>query len=76
MRFTGKRKETTYSVYQVVPTVMTEKAVLLVMVGDPDSDLDGVWVPKSVIHEECRDELEVGVVAEIEIANWWLEKNL
>lgn len=68
------RRETTYSMYEVVPMVMTEKAVKVLLVSVEDADEDGVWIPKSVIHEECRDELEIGVFAEVEIADWFCEK--
>lgn len=69
-----RKKETTYSVFEVVPTVITEKAVKLLILDDPEADEDGVWVPKSCIHEQYRDELEVGLMEAIEIADWFMEK--
>lgn len=70
-----RKRETTYSVFEVVPTVITEKAVKLLILDDPEADEDGVWVPKSCVHEEYRDDFEVGVVAEVEIADWFCEQN-
>ena len=60
----------------------TEKAFLGKSV---EFDLDGVtrvvsevWIPKSVIHEDCHDtitEAVKGEAIEINVADWWLRDN-
>jgi hypothetical protein len=68
------RRQTTYSVYEVVPVVITDRAVKLVVLDDPECDPEGVWVPKSCVHEQYRDAFEVGVVEAVEIADWLAEQ--
>lgn len=61
-------RETTYTPIEGVIQHITKKAVLINVGGDE------VWVPMSVIFEDDLAELEVGELMEINIAEWFAEK--
>lgn len=61
--------DTNYTPIEGVVMHMTKKAVLLKVDGEDD-----VWIPFSVIHEDDCAELEVGEYMEINVAEWFCEK--
>ena len=56
---------------KVVPTVITERAVLCILVDDPD---EPVWIPKSCIYEGDLDYLELNEMCEVNVAEWFAEQ--
>ncbi len=50
----------------------TPKAVLLCL----DEDADELWVPRSVIFEDDLDLLVVGELVEINVAQWFHEREI
>lgn len=58
----------------------TELAVLISFNwSDVDYTASEIFVPKSVIHDEYRDDIEdacEGDTIELAIAEWWLRKNI
>lgn len=62
-------KETTYEAFDgAIVKALTKRAVLLVIDGDD------YWVPQSCIHEDDLAGLGVGVICEVNIATWFVEK--
>lgn len=49
---------------------MTAKAILFVMEGEE------YWIPMSVIFEDDLAEIDVGVIGEINVAEWFYKKEL
>lgn len=63
-----------YEAVEVTVMNMTGKAVLCRL--EEDEDKREVWVPMSVIFEDDLADLTIGLVAEINVAQWFYRKEI